>query len=429
MGGIVAPFTSGLAKSGNGTLLLNAQNHYQGETRINLGTIQLGATAPSQNALFYRFTEASNANTAASTLRADNFVVQGGGTFDLNGKSQSVGSIASSNSLPGAGGIITNTAIGGAVNFHSLTTAALTFSGSLAGNLNFLKSGGNTTTLTDNHSHTGTTTILGGLTILQDQARFSGGSAVTVNRSVLRWDDTGLQALNNRLTNGALAVTNANSSNIVLNGGALQFNSRSGFQGVATFGDLTLESGASLVAASIGLTGTTQGIGSATMSFGSLSRSTTNATISFHGLSGIVGQNPYVKFATAPTLNNGIIGAWATVIGANPSYVGSAANAQVGIQASFATYDPVNGIMPLSASQYDFFFAPSTLISGVTTLALNGIGSAPTANVRIQNDQLTTGTALTANLPSGGATINTLTIGGLDNAFTPDSKVAATCSP
>src|SRR5207247_7324804 len=117
----------------------------------------------------------------------------------------------------GAGGIITNTAGGSPVDFHAIQTSAFPFSGQIQGNLNLLRSGETGTILwplNDNNSYTGSTTLMGGITQLIDQGRMSGTSGISINNAILQWNDSGIQAMNNRLTTGALAVTNANSANI-----------------------------------------------------------------------------------------------------------------------------------------------------------------------------------------------------------------------
>ena len=370
-----APSTAGLSKSGEGTLMLNAQNNYIGETRLNLGTLQLGSSAPLSNAIFYRFTEAPAPNATAVTLRADNFVSQEGSIFDLNGHNQAVGSLASTLTQPGGGGIITNQAAG-FVNFQTVMTGSFTFAGSINDNLNFIRSGGSTLTLTDNSNYSGTTLLMGGLTTLQDQGRISGGGTITINRSVLRWDDSGIQALSDRLSTST-SVSNASSSSVILNGGALYYISRAGTNGVATFGDLTLASNASFVQAGIG----NGNVGTAAMSFGSLIRQGT-ASVTFSTANGGLGDNPFITFSTAPTLTNGIIGAWATVITTTPSS-----------GAAFATYDPATGVRPLASYMQTSSFAASTA----------------TDNLLLRSSTVVT---------SGGATVNTLTWNGLAAAQT-----------
>jgi autotransporter-associated beta strand protein len=367
-----APSTGGLSKSGDGTLMLNAQNNYIGETRLNLGKLQLGALAPANNAIFFRFTEAPAPNATGTTLRADNFVVQQGSIFDLNGHSQTVGSLASTITQPGGGGIITNQAPG-MTNFETLMTGTFTFAGSINDNLNFIRSGGSTLTLASNNDYVGTTLLMGGVTALQDQGRLSGGGTITINRSVLRWDDSASQALSDRLSTSTSA-TNANSSNIILNGGALYYISRGGTNGVATFSNLTLASNASFVQVNIG----NGNVGTATMSFGSLIRQGT-ASVTFATTSGGLGDNPFITFATAPALTNGIIGAWATVLTTDPSS-----------GAAFATYDPSTGVRPLASYMQTSSFATS----------------GASDNLLMRDGAVTTVT-------SGGASVNTLTWNGL----------------
>lgn len=152
---------SSLTSSGTGTLILsNANNNYTGGTTISAGTLQLGV---------------------ANALPVGPVSVTG--TLDLNTFSDSI------DGLSGAG--IVETVAGGS---PTLTVGAAggsgTFSGTITGTLNVLKSGAGTETFSGGYSYTGTTTVTGGtLNLATSQAlpstpgnfAVSSGTALTVN--------------------------------------------------------------------------------------------------------------------------------------------------------------------------------------------------------------------------------------------------------
>ncbi|MDG6146406.1 hypothetical protein NF717_12250, partial [Lactococcus formosensis] len=78
--------------------------------------VKFGAAAP-DNAMFYKFTTGPAINATASTHVADALVSNSGSTLDLNGNFQTFGDFLSRGTLPGSGGIITNTDAGPVVNF------------------------------------------------------------------------------------------------------------------------------------------------------------------------------------------------------------------------------------------------------------------------------------------------------------------------
>ena len=104
-GGVVAPTSGGLAKTGDGKLLLNSASgsNYTGTTTISLGTLELASAAPN-NALFYRFaTSAMNATTTGDN--DDALVVTAGGTLSVTAGTNeshapSRGSYANSTATP-----------------------------------------------------------------------------------------------------------------------------------------------------------------------------------------------------------------------------------------------------------------------------------------------------------------------------------------
>ncbi len=379
VGGVIVPSPIGLTKSGEGSVILGAaQNSYTGQTRINLGTLKLAPPSPTTNALFYIATTSPTITTLTSTLNASALTVNAGGTLDLNGNSQTAGNFTSVGILPGTGGIVTNTSTT-AATLTVASNGASDWAGQITGDtthvVKFVKTGAFTLSLHDNNTYAGSTTIQGNVLSLIDQGRLSGTSGIFVRNAVLQWNDTGIQAMSNRL---------ATNVPITLDGGAFQFISRSGTSGSASIGNIILMGAANELRLDVGVAGGAgAGIGTATLNLtGTLTRST-GATLNFYGGTGAIGDNPSILFTTAPTLKNGIIGGWATVIGLDSNVASTTANAE------FATYDPVIGVRALTAAMQTSSFATST----------------STSNLRFGDVAIT--------VPTGGAAVNTLTWNGI----------------
>lgn len=371
MGGRLAPTTGGLAKTGEGTLILGERNNYTGSTVVNLGTLQLNG---GNNTIFYTFTTSPTVTGTGSGPQGQAFAVSPGGIVDLNGNNQTINNLQGNGgqNVAGAGGIVTNTS-GTASEFRLVVNGNVNWQGSINGNVNLIKSGGSTTAFYDNNAYTGTTLIQGGVFTLIDQGRLSGTSGITVSRAVLRWDDTGMQQMTNRL--GAATP-------ITLNGGALSYLSRGGTNGVMDVGNIHLASGANYI-------NVTPNTGTATIRMGGLTRAA-NATLTFAAGSGTPGANPFFYFDSAPTLSNGIIGGWAYALGTDTITTGG--------NIEFATYDESTGVRMLTAAQVVNHFDD------------------PTGNVRFGGN---------ATVKAGGAVINSLTLNGaaLTLSFTSGTDV------
>ncbi|HEY5312936.1 MAG TPA: autotransporter-associated beta strand repeat-containing protein, partial [Pirellulales bacterium] len=221
-------------------------------------------------------------------------------------------------------------------------------------------------------SYTGSTLVVGNVLSLVDQGQIT-STSVTVVNSALQWNDTGIQALANRLPSNA---------NLTLNGGGFQFISRSGTDDSISINNLSLTGGASVIREDVGVSAAATGVGTAAIEIGGTFTRATGSTLTFYAGTGGIGDNPSVTFNTAPTLSGGTIGGWAVVYGAEDPVTG-------GANVEFATYGPSVGVRPLDASmQYVSFLA----------------GNAdPTANIRLGGN---------AAVTSGGQTINSLTING-----------------
>ena len=196
--------TGDVTKNGSGILTLASEQSYTGSTSVQQGTLRLGAN-----------------NRLAST---GSLFLFAGGTFDLNGFSQTVGDLSG----PGTVAI-------GTGSFTAGTASNRTFAGRFTGSGAFTKAGSGTLTLTgDSSAYTGTTTVAAGT--LAADGNLS-ASAVTVEAGA---------TLRGSGTVGDVTVA---SSGIL-----------AGTQGqTLTTGDLTLSSG-SIVSVALGAPGNSTGL-------------------------------------------------------------------------------------------------------------------------------------------------------------------------
>ncbi len=133
---------------GYGVIVLSGANNYTGATTIAAGTLRLGANGslPSGTPL---------------TIGADDNT-GGGGVFDLNGYSQTVGPLASSTGIGGTGTDTPAIKLTGALTILQ-TNVNTTFGGVISGSGGSLTLNGNgTLTLTNVNTYTGNTTISAG---------------------------------------------------------------------------------------------------------------------------------------------------------------------------------------------------------------------------------------------------------------------------
>jgi autotransporter-associated beta strand protein len=148
-----------LIKTGDGTLLLSASNTYTGATNIQEGTLELAAAE-------------CIANISA-------VFIDSGALLDMNGFSETIGSLA------GSGDVDFGTVAGTTLNVGGDNTDT-EFSGGLSGAGSLAKSGTGTLTLSGTSSYTGSTTVNSGtLAITSDSALGSGGT-LTFNGGSLK---------------------------------------------------------------------------------------------------------------------------------------------------------------------------------------------------------------------------------------------------
>ncbi|MEI8372366.1 MAG: autotransporter-associated beta strand repeat-containing protein [Planctomycetota bacterium] len=162
----------GLTKAGNGTLVLKGSNAYTGDTVINGGTLQVGAS----NALPYG-------------TGKGNVAVGSGSTLDLHGFSVNV------NGLAGAGTVASNFA-GSKTLTVGNNNASGTFSGVLqngSGTVALIKVGSGSQTLSGISTYSGGTTLAAGTLVAANASGSAMGTGtVTLNGGVLASGPVGL---------------------------------------------------------------------------------------------------------------------------------------------------------------------------------------------------------------------------------------------
>lgn len=210
-----------LTKEGTGTLTLSGANTYTGATTISVGTLQL-----------------NTANDRISNSSALN--VASGATFDLNGRSETVGSLAGAGTVTSsatgtltltAGGNNTSTTFSGVIQNGTATSIALT------------KTGTGTLTLTGANTHTGATTIsTGSLSIGNGGTSGSVAGNITNSASLIfnRSDDLTYSGV----ISGTGTLTKQGA-------GVLSFNKTNTMSGTTTVSSGTLSLGAGGLSGSI----------------------------------------------------------------------------------------------------------------------------------------------------------------------------------
>jgi autotransporter-associated beta strand protein len=177
--------TGGLVKAGDGVLNLEAQTYFNPSIlTVTQGRVNLSSTVA--NTLPIAGTQGA---IAASTLRVEGL----NAIVDLNGRSQAINELRSSNEKPGQAGTVTNS--GATATLTTIGNSA--FAGALTGNLNLVRDGNTTTVLTSASSYTGLTTIRGGNLQLRDAGALTGTSAISVQNGALILDNYGLNAVEN----------------------------------------------------------------------------------------------------------------------------------------------------------------------------------------------------------------------------------------
>jgi autotransporter-associated beta strand protein len=385
--------TAGLQKTDPGTLNFTRTQFYTGTTYVNSGTLQL-------------------ASGGANTIFANGaMVLNSGGTLDLNGGVQYVGSLSSTSAATGQGqlgGVITTST--GSGTFATNTSGASVFAGTTSGNVTFVRSGTAVATYTNALGHTGPTLINGGGlsngntlngTTLSDLGSLLNTSAITINYASLN--------LNNSTSNNASSMFDISrlsaSTPISMSGGGLGYYGRGGAFSTQSVGAITLAQGLNIIS-STDQSNNAGNPDSATLNVTSLSRPTgSGSTVIFaqnyqNNSSGSLGLihdgagrsenivigsiNGTSTSTVGAALTNNILGPWALV---HNGYFNNSNTVE------FASYTPQFGVGALN----------STGFAGYSGTAM------PTSNQPNQNIRVAgTAATLNANVLSGGQSLYTL---------------------
>lgn len=321
--------SSGIVKRGTGTLSLIAASTYSGATDIQQGSLRI---------------DASNVipDTSAVTL-----IDAANTKFDINGFSETIGSLAGGGSL---GGNVTLGANG------SLTVGANNASTSYGGVISGSNSGASLTkigtgalSLGGVSTFTGATAVSAGTLGLTGNGRLSGTSGLTISGGTFRLDNSGTANLPDRANNSA-AVTFSGP------GGRLEYVAAAAGS-TETLGALIPSSGAATISVTPGTSGTT------TLTFSSLGTRSVGATVNFTGSGPAASQ---IKLTGASNGTGGILGPWA-IAGDDFAMLDTAKIVQ-----PFATYTP----LPQSGFSTSVNYAADSdvpLVGGgtINTLKLN----------------------------------------------------------
>jgi autotransporter-associated beta strand protein len=343
--------SGGVAKGGAGNLTFNRPQFYTGVTTVNNGTLTLNG---GPNSLFV------NAIGGTNNLQIN------GGTLNLNGNNQAVAILGSASNLAGTGGTINNAGAQALFTITGGTTTAANgagFSGSINGNIDLVKTGSNTAIFTNGNTFNGTTSLRGGITTLIDSGTFANTTSVSMfSGSTFNVDNRGL--VNNVLRIGAVPVS--------LQASSFQFFGGNGVDSVQNMGALTINEGMSFVGSTIGSGG------SALLNFTSLTRNQ-NSVLNFGGTNlgiSLNAGNAQIKFGTAPTLTNNIIGGWAIVGGTEfASYLpgtGVSSLNQTGFAQYTGTTMPAASTQPVITASVQLSLSQSLRVININSLNIVG---------------------------------------------------------
>lgn len=184
---------------GYGTNIFTAANTYKGTTTIAAGTLQLGAngTLPSGTPLII----AADSNTL------------GGGVFDMNGHSQTIGPLASS---PGIGGTGTDTPtlkLSGALTVLQTNTGTV-FAGVISGSGGSLTlNGNNTLTLTGTNTYTGPTILSAGTLALATNGSINSSASISIAAGAT-FDVSGLSSATYSIGSGSTLAASGTGTSV-----------------------------------------------------------------------------------------------------------------------------------------------------------------------------------------------------------------------
>ena len=262
--------TSGITKTGSGSLTLSTLESYTGQTALNLGSLTL---AGGNNTLLV---------TPTATIPGVADLQVNGGLLDLNGNNQAVRTLLDSNTLAFIAGEIANSSAT-AVTLTTAMSANSIFGGKLTGNLGLTRSGNNTLTLVDTQTYTGATIIRGGGLTLQDTGTLA-TSSITLDYGTLTWNNNNLDPLANLNPTRILAT-----APLTLQGGTFTVNGGGSFDTSVTINTLNVTGGQNYVNVQPLVN---QGA-TAVITFGNLVRSPTDTSVvTFSGYMNASGAAP-----------------------------------------------------------------------------------------------------------------------------------------
>ncbi|MEA3210849.1 MAG: fibronectin-binding autotransporter adhesin [Chthoniobacter sp.] len=385
--------TGGLTKADGGALNVLTPQYYTGTTAINGGTLKLPSGAT--NALLFN-----------NTLTLNN-----GGTLDLNGGVQYVGTLNSTQPAAFAtqvpGGTIKSSTATESGTIITSPAISVNFGGTIDGaNVNFVRSGnasfinvffpltyGGTTLINGGSQTSGLNGLVSVGTILTDNGELTNTSSITLSYATLALDNSRLAENNNRVRDAAP---------ITMNGGTITLSGRAGSLTTETVGAVTLNQGTSTFTAADG-SNAPYGVKGAALTLTSLSRTANSgATMMFaqnfsgtgggtaSGTLGVLGttgttQNIFINGANHNTNTNNILAPYAVV--------GGFFNTTAVELASYSTSNGVGALSSAGFAGYD--------------------GSAfPASNQPTQNFKLTAAAAVPSlpQLIGLGLTVNALNL-------------------
>jgi autotransporter-associated beta strand protein len=177
--------------AGSAPVTLTAANTYAGATTINSdSTLKLGA---------------ANATSSSSALVLN-------GTLDLAGYSTAVGSLAGANT-----GLVTSTVSGTPVLTAGSNNSSTTYAGVIQNNLatvGFTKTGSGTLILSGTNTHSGITSINGGVISVESDSNLGSATSMAMNAGTLRITGSDPFTTSKGITlNGAGTIDNTNTTN------------------------------------------------------------------------------------------------------------------------------------------------------------------------------------------------------------------------
>ena len=409
--------TGGPTKIGSGIWTLSGANTYSGPTTVNIGTFKagvatVGTTSPTSGAF------GKNSTTSIT------------GTLDINGLTQTLGSITGS-------GTITSSSAGSITLYIGGDNTSPTFSGIIqngSGTVALNKFGTGAQTLSGNNTYTGITTISSGSIIVNNLA--NGGSSCGIGSatnvasnlvfstatSTLEYTGSATVSTDRAFTLTAGGTINASGTGALTWNGAPTFSS-SGVLTLTGTSSLNNTFGGVIAGAANGAVTKT---GSGTWILGGINTYTGATTIS----AGKLLVNGSLASGTTTTVNGGLLGGTGTLNGASSfsNTIGTSMQGDGGATGTLTLTGPVtiggstvtlvvntNGTTACSNITINLSVLGSVNLNGITVNF--GVGqniNAGTYNILSTAGLLTslTGSATVGTLPANRTTMSLAITGG-----------------